>query len=61
MDGNGECDEDHIDKCSRTSFHALNNTASQLAAHSSTIEAAGLPIAAIFGFMPGLMLGLKRG
>jgi uncharacterized membrane protein (Fun14 family) len=41
--------------------HALNNTASQFAAHSSTIEASGLPVAAAFGFMPGLMLGLKKG
>ena len=41
--------------------HALNNTASQFAAHSSTIEAAGLPVAAGFGFMPGLMLGLRKG
>jgi len=40
--------------------HALNNTASQFAAHSSTIEAVGLPVAAGFGFMPGLML-LRRG
>jgi hypothetical protein len=41
--------------------HALNNTASQFAAHSTTIEAAGLPIAAAFGFMPGLMVGLRKG
>jgi uncharacterized membrane protein (Fun14 family) len=41
--------------------HALNNTASQFAAHSSTLQAAGLPVAAAFGFMPGLMLGLKKG
>ena len=40
--------------------HALNNTASQFTAHSSTIEAAGLPVAA-FGFMPGLMFGLRKG
>ena len=40
--------------------HALNNTASQFAAHSTTVEAAGLPVAAAFGFMPGLMLGLKE-
>ena len=39
--------------------HALNNTASQFAAHSSTIEATGLPVAAAFGFMPGL--GLRKG
>jgi uncharacterized membrane protein (Fun14 family) len=40
--------------------HALNNTASQFAAHSTTV-AAGLPVAAAFGFMPGLMLGLRKG
>ena len=34
--------------------HALNNTASQLAAHSSTLEAEG------FGFIPGLLFGLER-
>jgi uncharacterized membrane protein (Fun14 family) len=33
--------------------HALNNTASQFAAHSTIAEAAGLPVAAAFGFMPG--------
>ncbi len=41
--------------------HALNNTASQLAAHSNTVEVAGLPVAATFGFMPGLVLGLRNG
>jgi uncharacterized membrane protein (Fun14 family) len=41
--------------------HVLNNTASQFAAHSTMVEAAGLPVAAAFGFMPGLMLGLKKG
>lgn len=40
--------------------HALNDTASQFAAHS-TNEAAGLPVAAAFGFMPGLMFGLRNG
>jgi len=25
------------------------------------IEAAGLPVAAAFGFMPGLMVGLRKG
>ena len=39
----------------------LNNTVSQFAAHSTAVEAAGLPVAAAFGFMPGLLLGLKRG
>ncbi len=41
--------------------HALNNTTSQFAPHSTTIEAAGLPVAAAFGFMPGLLLGLRKG
>ena len=40
--------------------HALNNTASQFAAHS-TIETSDLPLAAGFGFMPGLLLGLRNG
>jgi hypothetical protein len=41
--------------------HALNNTASQFAAHPSNVAALGLPIAAVFGFVPGLMMGFKRG
>ena len=43
------------------SVHALNTTASQFTAHSITSEAAGLPMAAAFGFMPGLVLGLRKG
>ena len=41
--------------------HALNNTASQFAAHSTTVEVAGSPVAAASGFMPGLLLGLRKG
>ena len=41
--------------------HALNNTASQFVAHSTTVEAAGLPVAATFGFMPGLLWELRKG
>jgi uncharacterized membrane protein (Fun14 family) len=41
--------------------HALNNTASQFAAHSSTVAASGLPIAAACGFVPGLTIGFKKG
>ena len=42
--------------------HALNNTTSQFAAHSTTVETAtGLPVVAAIGFMPGLMLGLRKG
>jgi uncharacterized membrane protein (Fun14 family) len=44
----------------RQAVHALNNTASQFAAHLTTV-AAGLPVAAAFGFMPGLMFGLRKG
>jgi uncharacterized membrane protein (Fun14 family) len=42
-------------------IHTINNTASQFATHSSTIAASGLPITAGFGFVPGLMIGFKRG
>jgi uncharacterized membrane protein (Fun14 family) len=41
--------------------HALNNTAIQFAAHPSTLTASGLPIAATFGFVRGLMMGFKKG
>jgi uncharacterized membrane protein (Fun14 family) len=42
-------------------IHVLNNTATQFAAHPSTLGASGLPIAATFGFVPGLMMGFKKG
>ncbi len=42
-------------------LHALNNTATQFAAHPSAVGASGLPIAATFGFIPGLMMGFKKG
>src|SRR5947209_4728 len=41
--------------------HALNNTATQFATHPSAISASGLPIAAMFGFVPGLLTGFKKG
>jgi uncharacterized membrane protein (Fun14 family) len=41
--------------------HVLNNTASQFAVHSSTIATSGLPVAAGLGFVPGLMVGFKKG
>jgi uncharacterized membrane protein (Fun14 family) len=41
--------------------HVLNNTASQFATHSSTIATSGLPVAAGLGFVPGLMVGFKKG
>jgi uncharacterized membrane protein (Fun14 family) len=41
--------------------NVLNNTATQFAAHPSSVAASGLPVAAMFGFVPGLMMGLKKG
>jgi uncharacterized membrane protein (Fun14 family) len=41
--------------------HAFNNTATQFAAHPSTVTTSGLPIAATFGFVPGLMMGFRKG
>jgi hypothetical protein len=41
--------------------NALNNTATQFAAHPSTLTTSGLPIAAMFGFVPGLIMGFKKG
>ena len=42
-------------------FHVLNNTSAQFAAHPSIIAISGLPVAAGLGFVPGLMMGLRRG
>ena len=41
--------------------NVLNNTTTQFAAHPSSVAASGLPVAAMFGFVPGLMMGLKKG
>jgi uncharacterized membrane protein (Fun14 family) len=41
--------------------HALNNTATQFAAHPSAVSASGLPIAAAVGFVPGILMGFKKG
>jgi uncharacterized membrane protein (Fun14 family) len=41
--------------------HALNNTATQFAAHPSAVSASGLPIAVAVGFVPGLLIGFKKG
>ena len=35
--------------------HALNNTVTQFAAPTSGVATSGLPIAAMFGFVPGLL------
>jgi uncharacterized membrane protein (Fun14 family) len=41
--------------------HAVNNTATQFAAHSSAVAASGLLLAAAVGFIPGLLTGFKKG
>ena len=41
--------------------HALNTTATQFASHPPPVVVSGLPIAAVFGFVPGLMMGFKKG
>jgi hypothetical protein len=41
--------------------HAVNNTATQFAAHPSTLVTSSLPVAAMVGFVPGLMMGFKKG
>ena len=41
--------------------HALNNTATQFASHPSAVAASGLPVAAIVGFVPGIMMGIRKG
>jgi uncharacterized membrane protein (Fun14 family) len=41
--------------------NALNNATTQFASYPSALAASGLPIAAMFGFVPGLMMGFKKG
>jgi uncharacterized membrane protein (Fun14 family) len=41
--------------------HALNNTATQFASHPSTVATSSLPVAAMVGFVPGLMMGIRKG
>src|SRR5215469_2887072 len=38
--------------------HALNNTATQFATHPSAVAASSLPVAAMFGFIPRLLMGI---
>jgi uncharacterized membrane protein (Fun14 family) len=50
-----------LTKVSGQVVHTLNNTASQFAGHSDVVAASGLPIAAAVGFVPGLLMGFKKG
>jgi len=42
-------------------INVLNNTATQFTSHPFTVAASWLPVAAVFGFVPGLITGLKKG
>jgi hypothetical protein len=59
MGYDGRCIKKHINK--EQVVNALNNTATQFTSHPSTGAASGLPVAAVFGFVPGLITGLKKG
>ena len=41
-------------------IHALNNTSSHFQTHPSAIGSVGLPVSTTFGFIPGLVFGLRR-
>jgi uncharacterized membrane protein (Fun14 family) len=41
--------------------HALNNTATQFVSHQSNVAASSLPVAAMVGFVPGLLMGFRKG
>jgi len=41
--------------------HAFNNTTTQFASHPSAVATSGVPVAPMVGFVPGLMMGLKKG
>jgi uncharacterized membrane protein (Fun14 family) len=50
-----------LTKVSEQVVNALNNTATQFTSHPSAVAASGLPVAAMFGFVPGLMVGFRKG
>jgi uncharacterized membrane protein (Fun14 family) len=41
--------------------NALNNTTTQIASHPSVVAASSVPVGAMFGFVPGLVMGLRKG
>jgi hypothetical protein len=57
----GDASRSTLTNASEQVVHALNNTAMQFASHSSAVGASSLPVAAMVGFVPGLMMGLKKG
>jgi hypothetical protein len=55
MGCDGGCIKSTLTNASEQVVHALNNTTTRFTLHPSTLAAPGLPIAAVFGFVPGLM------
>ncbi|MFY9798692.1 MAG: hypothetical protein WAJ93_23640 [Candidatus Nitrosopolaris sp.] len=51
MGCDGACFKKYINECVRTQF----------ASHPTAVTASGLPMAATFGFVPGLMMGIRKG
>jgi uncharacterized membrane protein (Fun14 family) len=45
---------------SHTATQMLNDTASKYATHPAMFESQALPIAAVFGFIPGMAYGLRH-
>jgi uncharacterized membrane protein (Fun14 family) len=41
--------------------HALDNTATQFASHTTTVTASGPTVAAMVGFVPGVIMGMRKG
>jgi hypothetical protein len=50
-----------LTNASEQAVNALNNTATQFASHPSTLATSSLSVAAMVGFVPGLMMGFKKG
>ena len=61
MDCNGEYYKKRIKECAGQVVHTFNNTATHFAAHPSVVPTSGLPIATAVGFVPGLLIGFKKG
>jgi hypothetical protein len=45
---------------SHTAIQVLNDTGSKFVTHPAMFESQTLPIAAVFGFIPGMVYGLHR-
>jgi uncharacterized membrane protein (Fun14 family) len=57
----GDASRSTLTNASEQVIYALNNTATQFTSHPSNVTASGLPVAAMFGFVPGLMMRFRKG